>query len=328
MEATVPGIGKKRAEELSHVWTALTEGMTRSIQMMDTAIAGSFAQMMLGAKSFKEGYLDIWKSIQAGVANILGEILSFFTKQFLGGLIKSLSSAKLAQSIGNAIAGGVSGTALGGAASAGGAGSAGLAAFATNPFTLAALGGAALGVAIWKGGLFRGGEEATDISPRRDRFFGQLQDMFGGTQFEAAVKASQKAKISGPVAERLIGEVYRADSKGEYDPAQAAFVSALQAGGLKNVKGFNTGGFVPPGVVQPAILHGGRFGEDIVPRTSATTGSSPTLNQHYTVNIHANALNAEGMDAVFARDIVPRLQWEFRLNQRGTVTVLEKAMAR
>jgi hypothetical protein len=34
------------------------------------------------------------------------------------------------------------------------------------------------------------------------------------------------------------------------------------------------------------------------------------------------------MDAVFARDIVPRLQWEFRLNQRGTVTVLEKAMAR
>jgi len=327
MEATVPGIGKKRAEELKQVWTALTEGMTRSIQMMDTAIAGSFAQMMLGAKSFKEGYLDIWKSIQAGVANILGEILSFFTKQFLGGLVKSLSSANLAQSIGNAIAGGVSGTALGGGASAVGGG-AGLAAFATNPFTLAALGGAALGVAIWKGGLFRGGEEATDISPRRDRFFGQLQDMFGGTQFEAAVKASQKAKISGPVAERLIGEVYRADSKGEYDPAQAAFVSALQAGGLKNVKGFNTGGFVPPGVVQPAILHGGRFGEDIVPRTSAGSGGTATVNQHYTVNIHANALNAEGMDAVFARDIVPRLQWEFRLNQRGTVTVLEQAMAR
>jgi len=329
MGATVPGIGKKRAEELSQVWTALTEGVTRSIQMMDTAIAGSFAQMMIGAKSFKEGYLDIWKSIQAGVANILGEILSFFTKQFLGGLIKSLSSAKLAQSIGNAIAGGVSGTALGGGASAAsGAGSAGLAAFATNPFTLAALGGAALGVAVWKGGLFRGGEEATDISPRRDRFFGQLQDMFGGTQFEAAVKASQKAKISGPVAERLIGEVYRADSKGEYDPAQAAFVSALNAGGLKNVKGYNLGGFVPPGVVQPAILHGGRFGEDIVPRTSAGSGAKIELHQHYNTTFNANAMNTEGFDRVFKNEFLPRLHFEYRLNQQGTVTVLEKALVR
>jgi hypothetical protein len=327
MGASVPGIGQQRAAELSRVWVAMTEGLTRSIQTMDAAITHSFAKMLIGAESFKDGYLDIWKSIQAGVANILGDILSFFTKQFLGGLIKSLSSANLAQSIGNAIAGGVSGTALGGGASAAGGG-AGLAAFATNPFTLAALGGAALGVAIWKGGLFRGGEEATDISPRRDKFFGQLQDMFGGTQFQAAVTASQKAKIPGGAAERMIGAIYRADNKGEYDPAQAAFVSALQAGGLKNVRGFATGGFVPPGVVQPAILHGGRFGEDIVPRTSATLSGSPTLNQHYTVNIHANALNAEGMDAVFARDIVPRLQWEFRLNQRGTITVLEQAMAR
>ena len=108
------GIGQQRAAELSRVWVAMTEGLTRSIQTMDAAITHSFAKMLIGAESFKDGYLDIWKSIQAGIVNILGEILSFFTKQFLGGLIKSLSSANLAQTIGNAIAGGVSGTALGG----------------------------------------------------------------------------------------------------------------------------------------------------------------------------------------------------------------------
>jgi len=200
-------------------------------------------------------------------------------------------------------------------------------AFWTNPYTIGAIGGIALGVWAWKKGIGRGGEEALKVSPRRDQFFGQLQEMFGGSQYDAAVKATQKAKIPGDVASNLIGAVYRADTQKEYDPAQFALLNALMAGGVKNIRPFNLGGFVPPGVVQPAILHGGRFGEDIVPRTSAS-GVAPTVNQHYTVNIHASTLNAEGMDAVFARDIVPRLQWEFRLNQRGTITVLEKAMAR
>ena len=56
------------------------------------------------------------------------------------------------------------------------------------------------------------------------------------------------------------------------------------------------GGFVPPGVVQPAILHGGRFGEDIVPRTSANSGAKIELHQHYNTTFNANAMNTEGFD--------------------------------
>lgn len=55
-----------------------------------TAVQGSFAQMMLGTKSFKEGWSDIWQSIKAGTLQILNDILNHFLKQFLGGMLNAL----------------------------------------------------------------------------------------------------------------------------------------------------------------------------------------------------------------------------------------------
>lgn len=356
MGATIPDIARRQAQEVRSVWAGMAEGATRSLQLMDTAIAGSFAQMMLGAKGFKDGFLDIWRSIKAGVVNLLGEILSYFTRQFLGGLIKSMSTAKLAQAAGNAVAGGsmlggaasaattgasvagvagVGGAGAAGAGAAGGVGAGGTAAGVGTGIglgtTLAITGGAAAGVilawAIWKKGLFRGGEESLKVHPRRNRFLSQ----FGGPgtgegsgfhELAEALTALTKQEGGGS----LHAALRMARTAKEWERAQAAIVGVLSGAGLKGVQSFALGGFVPPGVVQPAILHGGRFGEDIVPRTASS--QAVNVNQHYTVNINTQALNTEGFDKVFASDILPRLQWEFTLNQRGTTSVLEKALAR
>jgi hypothetical protein len=58
------------------------------------AINGSFAQMLLGAKGFKDGFVDIWNSIKAAIINILNSILSYFINSFLKGLIASLMGQK------------------------------------------------------------------------------------------------------------------------------------------------------------------------------------------------------------------------------------------
>jgi hypothetical protein len=296
--------------------------------------------------TFGERWTQFWGGIKQTFVGILDDMLQFFVRNFIGGLVKGISGAGLAQSLGNALTGGVAGAVLGGGTSlasgvlsngvltgvgAGGAAGAApaggsLAALATNPWTIGIAGAALLGGLIWKKGLFRGGEEATKVSPRRDQFFGQFVGMYGGTPYEAAVTALAKAKVTGDRASALIKGLDDADTQREYDPAQAAFLSALMAGGVKNVKAFNMGGFVPPGVVQPAILHGGMFGEDIVPRKGPGT-SGVVLNQHYTVNVNTQAMDGESFDQAFEKQILPRLQWEFRLNQRGTVTVLEKALA-
>lgn len=70
--------------------------LSRVGSTMLTAINGSFAQMMLGAKSFKNGFLDIWKSIKAGFEQILAQMVQAFLTKFLSkilGLQGSTSAA-------------------------------------------------------------------------------------------------------------------------------------------------------------------------------------------------------------------------------------------
>lgn len=333
---TAPDIARRTAVQVRTVWDELSEGATRSLRLMDTAISGSFAQMLLGAKGFKDGYLDIWRSIQAGIVNILGEVLSYFTKQFLGGLIKSLSGAKIGQAIGNAVAGGTVGAAVGGGASAvagtagtaaGGAG-ASLAAFATNPFTLAAVGGAILGAAIWKKGLFRGGEEALKVSPRRDQFLAQFGGPGTGPESGFHKLAARLTKITGePGGGSLHAALRSADSVKAFESAQAAIISALTGAGMKNVKAFNMGGFVPPGVVQPAILHGGQFGEDVIPRKGPGMVGGVTVHQHNYFTLNGQALDTDSWARLWDTKFVPDFKREMLTNQRGLVSEITKAVA-
>lgn len=58
------------------------------------AVDGTFAEMILGAKSFKDGFVDIWKDLKAGVLRILEEMLQYFLNSFLKGLLGALMGQK------------------------------------------------------------------------------------------------------------------------------------------------------------------------------------------------------------------------------------------
>lgn len=90
------------------------------VEQIGTAVNGSFAQMLLGAKGFKDGFVDIWHSIKSGVLNIFNTILSAFLNKFLKGMLGALSGQQGAFS---SAFSGLLGTAGGGT---GGTGSGGL----------------------------------------------------------------------------------------------------------------------------------------------------------------------------------------------------------
>jgi len=50
--------------------------------------------MLLGAKGFKDGFVDIWHSIQSALMNIFNSVLSAFVNHLLGGMLNSLLGKK------------------------------------------------------------------------------------------------------------------------------------------------------------------------------------------------------------------------------------------
>lgn len=65
--------------------------LAETTKTLRTAIDGTFAQMILGAKGFKDGFLDIWSSLKAGVQRILAELLNSFVTDFLDGIIGAMT---------------------------------------------------------------------------------------------------------------------------------------------------------------------------------------------------------------------------------------------
>lgn len=59
-------------------------------QQVATAINGTFAQMALGAKGFKDGMSDIWDSIKAGAMRAFTDILGDFTNRLMKGMLNAL----------------------------------------------------------------------------------------------------------------------------------------------------------------------------------------------------------------------------------------------
>ena len=135
-----------------------------------------------------------------------------------------------AATAGGAGAGAGAGAAGAGAAGAGagGGGFGALGALMTNPWTIGIAGAIIGGVALWKSGAFRGGEEALQVNPARDAFFQTFQDQFGGDQFSALAQAFHEAGVSGDIAERLIADLYHADEMDEFRAATDAIKEALE----------------------------------------------------------------------------------------------------
>ncbi|MGE0225469.1 MAG: hypothetical protein AB7S57_19530 [Acetobacteraceae bacterium] len=71
--------------------TTVAPAVKRTVEQLGTAIQGTFAQVLLGAKSMGDGFRDIWDSIKASATRIFTEILADFTNRFLKGMLGALS---------------------------------------------------------------------------------------------------------------------------------------------------------------------------------------------------------------------------------------------
>lgn len=200
-------------------------------------------------------------------------------------------------------------------------------AFWTNPWTIGVAGSIALGLAIWKKGLFRGGEEAVKVSPRRDRFFAQFGDVqnrgVGGANHNlAAILTRITGQDSG-------GPIFRAlqiaDSVKEWESAQSAAIAALANGGMRGIKSYRLGGFTPPGMTELALVHGGRFGELHLPlqAVASTMAPEPTRVIHHQ-EFRIYAMDGADVQRVLEREIYPRFNRETQLNQFGVGTAISR----
>lgn len=78
--------------KLPSYWeSTVAPAVKRTVEQLSTAIQGTFAQVLLGAKSMGDGFTDIWNSIKASAMRIFTEILSDFTNRFLKGLLGAMS---------------------------------------------------------------------------------------------------------------------------------------------------------------------------------------------------------------------------------------------
>ena len=321
-------------------WTRAYDSMRQAGEDTIEAVSDGLGSMLVGAQKFKDGFIGIWHSIQSSIAKILGDILNDFIHRFIGGLISSMTGAQssltggvagigglgskalgavgLLGGGGTGAAAGVAGveSAIGGGAAAGGGALGAIGAFATNPITLAVAGGIAAAIGIKKL-LNNEGAKANDV---RDQDLAQFADLdtthdnnppgFYGldaflTQngrhdlFDAFVKAKKSDDVR-----RL------------WQP-----IADLAASQGRPVRSFAMGGFVPPGAVVPAILHGGSFGEDIKPRAQA----GPSAAVHLTLNV--NAIDAKGVaDFVSSPAFGHSLSRAVQLNTNGLLTSHRRAL--
>ena len=157
---------------------------------------------------------------------------------------------------------GIGGGAAGGAGLSGSLGFLANPAFWTNPWTIGI--GAAIGGFFLARKLFGHGEEKR-VNDRKDKFFGQFVSMFGGKPYDATVKGFQKAHVSASATDTAIKGLYAAKKEGAWESAERRAINLLTIGGLRGIQFFNHGGFVMPGSVIPAVLHGGSRGELVTP---------------------------------------------------------------
>jgi hypothetical protein len=89
----------------------------------------------------------------------------------------------------------------------------------------------------------------------------------------------------------------------------------------RKVQSFATGGFVPPGVTQPAILHGGTHGEVVMPLDKAAARGT-VVNNYWTIS----GLDGQDVLRVVKDKIAPALTHMQRFNVDGYTTQQKLAL--
>lgn len=90
-EKMVDAVNAATGKIPSYWETTIFPRVKNVVETLQTAVSGSFAQMLLGAKSFKDGFVDIWHSIKQSILNILNSILDAFINSFLKGILNAMA---------------------------------------------------------------------------------------------------------------------------------------------------------------------------------------------------------------------------------------------
>ena len=330
-QVTSQGVTAPQARILTFWRDELPEVAKDAFNNMTRGMSFALSDMLTGLRGFKQGFLDIWRSIQTAFSDILASMLNAFISGFLKRMFAAMAGTSFGRSVagivgglgggavtaatagGTAAAGGatVAGAAAGGAGAAGGGFGATLAALATNPFTIAAAGAGLLGLGIWKKGWFRGGEEGTKVNPARDAFLKQ----FGGFNSLAAMLTSLTGEPGGG---RLFEALKSADTMAEFTSATSNILLLLKRRGVTAP--------AQPGQRWPSPQPALAAAMGLAVPASAMTSSSaiPTTPAAapMTMNVTIQAWDATDMTAAFREEIIPRFKDALQFNQAGLRTAV------
>jgi len=280
LAANPPGTGVRRAAQESGetIGGEMKKGIGRAFEDVPHFLISS----VLHSGSFINGL----KALGVSMADAISEpLIKAFAMKIAGArLLGAFGGGALglgAAAGGSAVASEVAGTAAAtSAAVGGGAGGgigAGLAGFFTNPIT-GIVAGAAVGVGLLIRHL-RGGPKANEL---RDKDLAQF-----GPDDLGHRDANNPPGFYGLA--RFLDRLHRSDLFQAFihasnpDAVRKSWqpIMALAATQGRTLKSFEMGGWVPPGVVQPALLHGGLMGEKIVPLANQPAMSAPTIVQNH-----------------------------------------------
>ncbi len=272
---------------------------------------------------------DLFRNMLSNVTNML---MNWVTSVLPGWAGKILGGGGLGRMAGGAALGGLAGGGGGFAASAvsgvesaalgGGGGLGALGGLLTNPWTIG-IGAAALGIGwLVKKGLFRGGEEGTVVNPKRDQFlaqFGPAGTGLGSGFNNLAAKLTRLTGQEGGGA--LFAALARASSYKDFQRAEDDIISLLAANGTGGIKRFDRGGFVKPGEVRTAVLHGGGKGELAAPIETLVDMLSARLGNLGGTHHHYHAVDSRGMERLVRDTISPLLSRMKSNNTNGALTL-------
>ena len=206
-------LSKPDFKEFGKKLSGVALDIRRDFSGMVESVSQAFAQMIVSANGFKDGFLGVWQAIKNGIMNILTSILNYFLNTFIKGLLGAITGQSGAFS--NAFSGMFSGAGKGILGSLLGGGGAALAGGAAIPGgmivgpggVLMATGSAGVGGAAAGGGLLAGTSGALlggGAAAGGGLLLGMLgKKLFGG----AGIKAGAFGAASGAATGALIGSV-------------------------------------------------------------------------------------------------------------------------
>lgn len=272
------------AGETVSIWqTQIFPAVAQVGTRLQEAINGSFAQMLLGAKSFRDGFVDIWQSIKAALMNIFTQILQSFVSTVLDGILAAITGRQggIGAALGNlfgglfgrggatgAIVESAGGIAGGGAAGAGaGAGGAGTGITLGGVGT--ALGAAGLGVAIgagiWKGFFDNPHRPWDELTGQEEA--GKFLDSMGGEESfrtfldSLGFAADEIDGMIAPLKDEIVLGI-----RSSFDEAIQAIGDAIRSKGFDITDaGFNVPHLASGGYIQQPTLAMVHAGEVVAP---------------------------------------------------------------